>query len=79
MDPSRAAQEGGLDVGDVGSDRYHHALGYLIDVAALLGDERTATEAGAKQPHGYALTSLLLHSAGCEAAGGLARGAWSCC
>jgi hypothetical protein len=44
-----------LDVGDVGSDRYHHALGYLLDEAALLGDERTATEAGAKQPHGYAL------------------------
>ena len=55
VDPSRAAQEGGLDVGDVGSDRYHHALGYLLDEAALLGDERTATEAGAKQPHGYAL------------------------
>ena len=59
MDPTRAAQEGGLDVGDVGSDRYHHALGYLLQEAALLGDERTATEAGAKQPHGYAL--LLLH------------------
>ena len=55
MDPTRAAHEAGLDVGDVGSDRYHHALGYLLDEAALLGDERTATEAGAKQPHGYAL------------------------
>ena len=57
MDPSRAAQEARLEVGDVGSDRYHHALGYLLDEAALLGDERTgtATEAGAKQPHGYAL------------------------
>jgi hypothetical protein len=30
-------------------------LGYLIEKAALLGDERTATEAGSKQPHGYAL------------------------
>ena len=55
MDPTRVAYETGLDVGDVGSDRYHHALGYLLDEAALLGDERTATEAGAEQPHGYAL------------------------
>jgi hypothetical protein len=55
VDPSRAAHEAGLDVGDVGPDRYHHALGYLLDEAALLGDERTATEAGAKHPHGYAL------------------------
>ena len=55
MDPTRAAHEARLEVGDVGSDRYHHALGYLLDEAALLGDERTATEAGAKQHHGYAL------------------------
>jgi len=55
VDPTRAAQEAELDAGDVGSARYHHALGYLLDEAALLGDERTATEAGAKQPHGYAL------------------------
>ncbi len=55
MDPTRAAHEAGLDVGDVGSERYHHALGYLLNEAALLGDERTATEAGAEQPHGYAL------------------------
>ena len=55
MDPTRAAHEARLEVGDVGSDRYHHALGYLLDEAALLGDERTATEAGAKQPHSYAL------------------------
>ena len=55
MDPTRAAHEAGLDVGDVGSDRYHHALGYLLEEAALLGDEHTATEAGAKQHHGYAL------------------------
>ncbi len=55
MDPPRAAHEAGLDVGDVGSDRYHHALGYLLEEGALLGDEHTTTEAGAKQPHGYAL------------------------
>ena len=55
MDPTRATQEGGLDVNDVGSERYHHALGYLLEEGALLGDEHTATEAGAKQHHGYAL------------------------
>ena len=38
-----------------GSNRYHHALGYLVEEAALVGDEHTATEAGAKQHHGYAL------------------------
>ena len=55
VDPTRVAHEAGLDVGDAGSDRYHHALGYLLEEGALLGDEHTATEAGAKQPHGYAL------------------------
>ena len=55
MDPTRAAHETGLHLGDVGSERYHHALGYLLEEATLLGDEHTATEAGAKQPHGYAL------------------------
>ncbi len=55
MDPTRAAHEAGLDVGDVGSDRYQHALGYLVEEAALLGDEHTATQAGAQQAHGYAL------------------------
>jgi hypothetical protein len=55
VDPTRAAHEAGLDVRDVGSDRYHHALGYLLEEGALLGDEHTATEAGTKQPHGYAL------------------------
>ena len=55
VDPTRAAHETGLDVDDVGSDRYHHALGYLYEEGALVGDEHTATEAGAKQPHGYAL------------------------
>ena len=55
MDPTRAAHEAGLDVGDVGSERYHHALGYLLEEAALVGDEHTATEAGGQHPHGYAL------------------------
>jgi hypothetical protein len=55
VDPSRVAHEAGLDVGDVGSERYHHALGYLLDEGALLGDEHTVTEAGAEQHHGYAL------------------------
>ena len=54
MDPSRAAHEAGLAVGDVGSERYHHALGYLVEETALLGDEHTATEAGTEQHHGYA-------------------------
>ena len=45
MDPTKAAHEAGLDAGDVGSERYHHALGYLLEEGALLGDERTATEA----------------------------------
>ncbi|HSK86054.1 MAG TPA: hypothetical protein VK902_22000, partial [Rubrobacter sp.] len=55
-DPARAAHDAGLDVGDVGSERYyHHALGYLLEEAALRGDEHTATEAGGEQHHGYAL------------------------
>jgi hypothetical protein len=29
-------------------------LAYLVEEAALLGDEHTATQAGAKQHHGYA-------------------------
>ena len=53
-DPSRAAHETGLHLGDVGSERYHHALGYLVEKTALVGDEHTATEAGANQHHGYA-------------------------
>ena len=58
MDPTRAAHEAGLDVGDVGdvgSDRYHHALGYLLEEAALVGDEHTAFDVGDQHPHGYAL------------------------
>ncbi len=55
VDPTRAAHEAGLDVGDVGSDRYHQALGYLLEEAALLGDEHTAFDVGDQHPHGYAL------------------------
>ena len=55
MDPTRATQEGGLDVNDVGSERYHHALGYLLEEGALVGNEHTATEGGAEQHDGYAL------------------------
>jgi hypothetical protein len=53
-DPTRAAHEAGLDIGDVGSERYHQALGYLREKTALVGDEHTATQAGAEQHHGYA-------------------------
>ncbi|MEJ7843561.1 MAG: hypothetical protein WKF95_17490 [Rubrobacter sp.] len=55
VDPTRAAHEAGLDIGDVGSDRYHHALGYLVEEGALLGDEHTAFDVGDQHPHGYAL------------------------
>jgi len=54
-DPARAAHDAGLDVGDVGSERYHHALGYLREQSALVGDQHTATEGGAEQHNGYAL------------------------
>ena len=53
-DPNRASHDAGLEVGDVGSDRYHRALGYLRGESALVGDEHTATRAGAGQHHGYA-------------------------
>ena len=56
VDPKRAAHEAGLDVGDVGSERYHHALGYLLEETALIGDEHTAFEdEGDQHAHGYAL------------------------
>ena len=55
MDPTRVAHEAGLDGGDVGSDRYHRALGYLVEEGALVGDEHTATQTGDRQAHGYAL------------------------
>ena len=54
VDPPRAAYEAGLAVGD-GSDRYQRALHYLIEEAALLGDEYTAFDVGEEHPHGYAL------------------------
>jgi hypothetical protein len=54
VDPTRAAHEAGLHLGDVGSERYHHALGYLVEKTALVGNEHTATEAGDEQHHGYA-------------------------
>ena len=55
VDPTRAAHEAGLDVGDVGSDRYHRAMGYLLEEGALVGDEHTVTQTGGRQAHGYAL------------------------
>jgi hypothetical protein len=51
VDPSRAAHEAGLDVG---SERYHNAMAYLMGEAALLGDEHTAFDVGEQHPHGYA-------------------------
>ena len=50
VDPERAAEEAGVPVG---SERYGDALHYLIEEAALLGDEHTATEAGPHQLHGH--------------------------
>src|SRR4028118_7504 len=55
VDPTRAAHEAGLDVGDVGSDRYHRALGYLLEEGASAGDEHTAFDVGGEHPHGHAL------------------------
>ncbi len=54
VDPPRATQEIGLDVG---SKRYHDALEYLTDEEALIGDERTeihTEEVEGPQPHAYA-------------------------
>ena len=59
MDPTRAAHEAGLDVGDVGSERYHHALGYLLKEAALVGDEHTAFESAPSTPTATRSTSSL--------------------
>ena len=50
-DPTRAAHEAGPDVG---SERYQDAMAYLLDEAALLGDEHTAFDVGDQHPHGYA-------------------------
>ncbi|MDP8972019.1 MAG: hypothetical protein M3N45_02330 [Actinomycetota bacterium] len=55
VDPNRAAHDAGMDVGDVGSDRYHRAMEYLLEEGALAGDEHTATHTGDRQAHGYAL------------------------
>ena len=55
VDPPRAAQEIGLEVG---CERYHAALGYLAEEGALLGDEHTelhTEEAEGPQPHSYAV------------------------
>jgi hypothetical protein len=51
-DPAMAAQEVGLEVG---SERYRGAMAYLIEVAALLGDEHTAIgDEGDQHARGYA-------------------------
>ncbi len=55
VDPTRAAYDAGLDAGDVGSERYHDAMGYLVGEGALVGDDRTAFDVGERHPHGYAL------------------------
>jgi hypothetical protein len=49
-DPSRAAHETGLHPGDVGSERYHHALGYLVEKTALVGKYHTAGSSSSGQP-----------------------------
>jgi hypothetical protein len=52
-DPTRAAQEAGLNVG---SERYQDAMAYLIEQAALLGDVHMPfdDDVGDQHPHGYA-------------------------
>jgi len=52
-DPTRAAQEAGLEVG---SERYQDAMAYLIEQAALLGDAHITfdDDVGNQHPHGYA-------------------------
>jgi hypothetical protein len=60
VDPNRAAHDAGLDMGDVGSDRYHHALGYLLEEGALVGNEHTAIHTGDRQAHGYALRMIAI-------------------
>ena len=41
---------------------YHHALGYLLEEGALVGDEHTAFDVGEEHPHGYALYSFTLRA-----------------
>jgi hypothetical protein len=48
--PPRAAHEANLDVGSL---RYEDAMAYLIEQAALLGDENTAFDVGDQHTHGY--------------------------
>ena len=52
--PPRAAQEARLQIG---SERYEDAIAYLLEQAALLGDERMALDedVGDQHPHAYAL------------------------
>ena len=51
--PTRAAQEAGLDVG---SERYQDAMAYLIEQAALLADARMAFD-GIRDQHSYGYAS----------------------
>jgi hypothetical protein len=52
--PPTAAQQAGLQIG---SERYEDAMAYLIEQAALLGDERIAfdKDVGDQHPHAQAL------------------------
>jgi hypothetical protein len=51
-DPTRAAHQAGMDVG---SERYQAAMAYLVEQAALVGDEHTAfDDEGDQHAHGYA-------------------------
>jgi len=51
-DPSRAAHQAGMDVG---SERYRGTMAYLIEQAALVGDEHTSfDDEGDQHAHGYA-------------------------
>jgi len=64
--PPRAAQEAGLEVG---SERYEDAMAYLVEQAALQGDERMAfdKDVGDRHLRGYGLyvfTSRALIDAG---------------
>jgi hypothetical protein len=54
VDLPRAVQDAELDVG---SDRYHDVLGYLLEEAALVGDEHTAFDAGDETPTATRSTS----------------------
>jgi hypothetical protein len=51
-DPTRAAHQAGMDVG---SELYQDAMAYLVEEAALVGDEHTAfDDEGDQHAHGYA-------------------------